>query len=76
MRRTEGRGLAAGSAGTRPYTPAMRRWVCIIGLLAGFAGNGYVWTARPRLPVPIERSLDRSPARRGTVPTGVWWQVS
>jgi hypothetical protein len=54
----------------------MRRWVCIIGLLAGFAGNGYVWTARPRLPVPIEWHLDPSPARRGTVLTGVWWQAS
>ena len=29
---------------------AVRRWVCIIALLAGFSGSGYAWTARPRSP--------------------------
>ena len=45
--------------GTRPYTPAMRRWVCIVALLAGFTGDDYVrWRApsRPRR----RRAIDRS----------------
>jgi hypothetical protein len=36
----------------------MRRWVCIVALLAGFARSDYSWTARPRLPVAIERPID------------------
>ena len=51
----------------------MRRWVCVIALLYGFSGDGYAWTARPRIPVPIERPLDTNERRRGTVPTGAWW---
>lgn len=54
----------------------MRRWVCIIALLAGFSGNAYAWTARPRIPVPVVRQLGPADARRGLVPTGVWWQAS
>jgi len=51
----------------------MRRWVCVIVLLRGFAGDGYVWTARPRLPVAIERPLDLRGSRTGAVATGAWW---
>lgn len=50
----------------------MRRWVCIIALLAGFTGDGYAWTARPRLPVAILRSLD-SAADGGVATTARWW---
>jgi hypothetical protein len=53
----------------------MRRWVCVIALLSGFAGTGYTWTARPRLPVAIERPLEPA-ARRGTGPTGAWWLLA
>ena len=45
----------AGPHFVRAYTPAMRRWVCIVALLAGFSGQGYAWSARPRMPVAIER---------------------
>ena len=64
---------AAG--GGRPYTPAMRRWVCIIGLLAGFASADPGRTARTRDPVAIERSLASfraiDPAALPT--TADWW---
>ena len=36
----------------------MRRWACIVYLLAGFARTDYAWTLRPRLPVPIVRPAD------------------
>jgi hypothetical protein len=49
----------------------MRRWVCIIALLAGFSADGYAWSARPRAPVPIERQID--PSNRGLSPTAAWW---
>jgi len=42
----------------RSYTPPMRRWVCIVALLAGFSRSDYGWFARPRLPVAIERPID------------------
>jgi hypothetical protein len=58
------------------YTRAMRRWFCVIVLLFGFAGDGYAWTVRPRLPVPIERSLDPRDVTSGAVPTGAWWLPS
>jgi hypothetical protein len=54
----------------------MRRWFCVIVLLFGFAGDGYAWTVRPRLPVPIERSLDPRDVTSGAVPTGAWWLPS
>jgi hypothetical protein len=54
----------------------MRRFVCVIALLAGFSGQGYAWTMRPRLPIPIERPV--APATRGQtrgfVPTLEWWR--
>jgi hypothetical protein len=54
----------------------MRRWVCIIALLAGFSGSGYAWSVRSRIPVPVVRRLDDSAAGRGLIATGVWWQAS
>ena len=68
------RSCADGSPGIRPYTPAMRRWVCIIALLAGFSAEGYVHSARPRIPVAIERRLDAPPT--GLAPTAAWWSRS
>jgi len=62
------------------YTPAMRRWVCIVVLLAGFSGQGYAWTIRPRIPAPIERpfeprlSVRRAGGRRAIEPTTDWWR--
>ena len=70
-------GPSPGPAGlwpTRPYTPAMRRWVCIVALLAGFAGDDYVRGIRLREPVAVERLIDtRRRGTRGLVPTGAWW---
>jgi len=54
----------------------MRRWVCIIALLAGFSGDGYAWTAKPRIPAPVVRPLQPRGGRRALTPTGVWWQAS
>jgi hypothetical protein len=65
---------ATGFRATRPYTPAMRRWVCIVALLAGFAGDDYVRGIRLREPVAVERLIDtRRRGTRGLVPTGAWW---
>jgi hypothetical protein len=52
----------------------MRRWVCVIALLFGFAGDGYAWTIRPRMPIPIERPIEDGTARRGLHQSGRWWQ--
>lgn len=52
----------------------MRRWVCIIALLAGFSSDDYLRGARLRDPVAIERLIgtgrldERRPAQ-----TGAWW---
>jgi hypothetical protein len=53
----------------------MRRWVCVIALLFGFAGDGYAWSARPSLAVPIERQFG---GRDGltTPTTGHWWRAA
>jgi hypothetical protein len=59
---------------TRPYTPAMRRWVCIVALLAGFAREADVRGVRLREPVGVERLIDPSPGGMvGLQPTGAWW---
>jgi hypothetical protein len=65
----------SGPRRPRPYTPAMRRWVCVIALLFGFAGDGYAWTARPRLAVPIERGIDGPNGGRFST-TGDWWRAA
>jgi hypothetical protein len=62
-----------GLRGTRPYTPAMRRWVCIVALLAGFTREDYVRSVRLREPVAVERLLTPRAGSRGLVPTGAWW---
>jgi len=62
------------------YTPAMRRWVCIVALLAGFSGQGYAWTIHPRIPAPIvrpfgPRAMGRRAGTAGPIePTGDWWR--
>jgi hypothetical protein len=54
----------------------MRRWVCIAALLAGFSRDGYAWTVRTRIPVAVERGIDLSSGRRGTLQTGAWWRTT
>jgi hypothetical protein len=52
----------------------MRRWVCIVALLAGFAGDDYVRGIRLREPVAVERLIEtRRRGAHGLVPTGAWW---
>lgn len=51
----------------------MRRFVCVAALLFGFSGNRYAWTARPRMPVPIERPVVLIESGR-TRRTQAWWQ--
>jgi hypothetical protein len=44
-------------------------------MLVGFSGEGYAWTARPRIPVPVERLLD--PERPDPdLPKAGWWMTS
>jgi hypothetical protein len=57
------------------HTRAMRQWACVVALLLGLAGNGYVATSRTRLPIAIERRLDPRPTRRRTVQTLDWWRA-
>jgi hypothetical protein len=70
-----GRTAPQGAPAARPYTPAVRRWFCIVALLAGFSGDGYAWTARPRVPVPVERVLDPRRRERG-LPEVAWWNLA
>jgi hypothetical protein len=55
----------------------MRRWVCIIALLAGFSADDYTRGVRPRMPIAIERPLEPAPrSARGTrhfTMTEAWW---
>ena len=52
----------------------MRRWVCIVALLAGFSTDDYVRRARLREPVAIERLIGSAPIEeRRPVQTGAWW---
>jgi hypothetical protein len=53
----------------------MRRWVCIVALLAGFAADDYARLGRLRQPVAVERLIDewRDRRGRGLDPTGAWW---
>jgi hypothetical protein len=56
----------------------MRRWVCIVALLAGFSADGYAYTVRSRPPVPIERQLSepadsRAERARSMTRTAAWW---
>jgi len=60
--------------GDRPYTPAMRRFVCVAALLFGFSGDRYAWTARPRMPVPVVQPV-RLRESGGTVRDPAWWRA-
>jgi hypothetical protein len=53
----------------------MRQWACVVALLLGLAGNGYVATARARLPVAIERPLEPATGRDRTRRTLDWWRA-
>jgi hypothetical protein len=52
----------------------MRRWVCIIALLAGFTADGYVRSTRLPTIVPIERQVTEP--HPGLRPTPAWWGTS
>ncbi len=64
-----------GSGRVPAYTPAVRRWVCIVAMLAGFSGSGYPWRARPRIPIPVVRVLDPRRPEPG-LPEVAWWDLS
>jgi hypothetical protein len=66
--------MTSGGSGARAYTPSVRRWVCVIVLLFGFSGDQYAWTARPRIPVPIERVMGAG-RRERDLPEGAWWRL-
>jgi hypothetical protein len=51
----------------------VRQWARVVALLLGLAGTGYIWTARSRPPVPIERQLSADELRRTTGLTQDWW---
>jgi len=56
------------------YPPAMRRWVCVVALLAGFVRDADIRGFRLREPVAIERLIDASwTGEHGLRPTGAWW---
>ena len=62
-----------GSAPDR-YPPPMRRWVCVVALLAGFARDADVRGVRLREPVAIQRLIATTVRPgRGLQPTGAWW---
>ncbi len=63
-----------GRTGSPAYTPAVRRWVCIVAMLAGFSGGGYTWSARPRAAVPMVRMLDPRRPEPG-LPEVAWWNL-
>lgn len=52
----------------------MRRWLCVIVLLFGFAGQGYLPGTAPA-PIPIECPLEAARGGR-LVRTEAWWQAT
>ncbi len=58
-----------------PHTRSMRQWACVVALLLGLAGNGYVSTMRVRLPIAIERRLEPTTAGRRTSRSLDWWRA-
>ncbi len=63
------------------YTRPMRRWVCIVALLAGFAAQPQPRPSQRRTPIAIERLLDEDPDRgrragEAVRPTIAWWRRS
>jgi len=54
----------------------MRRWICIIALLTGFASQDYVRFARsPRPATPTEQPLDRLPRTGPETQPASWWFI-
>lgn len=53
----------------------MRQWACVFALLLGLAGTSYAATARPRIPIPIERRLDTWARDGRLVRTLDWWRA-
>lgn len=53
----------------------MRQWACVVALLLGLAGNGYVATMRTRLPIAIERRLEPTTTGGRTTRTLDWWRA-
>jgi hypothetical protein len=51
----------------------MRRWVCIVALLAGFSAGDPAWSTRPRQPIPIERRLGALDRLARGLPSAAWW---
>jgi hypothetical protein len=51
----------------------MRRWVCVIALLAGFTASDPSWSVRSRPPVPIERQLATFDRTDHPLPSAAWW---
>lgn len=55
----------------------MRRWVCIVALLAGFRSDDYVRSVRSRIPIAIERPVESMGSTRLTrgpiVTASAWW---
>ncbi|HVA87089.1 MAG TPA: hypothetical protein VNF73_12345 [Candidatus Saccharimonadales bacterium] len=51
----------------------MRRWICIIALLAGFTREDYVWTAHMPTITPTQLPIDRLPWRGPEVQPWNWW---
>ena len=58
-----------------PHTRVMRQWACIVALLLGLAGNGYVATYRSRLPVAIERRIEPYLVHGRSGRTLDWWRA-
>jgi len=52
----------------------VRSWARLLTLLWGFSGSRYVWFARPRPPVPIERRLGVEDLGGAMRRTPRWWQ--
>lgn len=65
-------GLPPATSGVA-HTPAMRHWASLVALLLGLSGSGYVWSARPRPPVPMERRLTEAQLPGATLRTVRWW---
>lgn len=68
------RGLPV-SFGALTHTRPMRQWARVVALLLGLAGNGYVATVRPRIPVAIERRLEPRSLEGRTLRTLDWWRA-
>lgn len=65
--------VTIGAAKGLAYTSAVRRWIYIITLLAGFTRQDYVWLGRSPAPVPTEQPYDRLSWRGIEVQPWDWW---